>query len=134
LALERSNPLPPNARFWVDVAPADQPAFTAWLNRYRGAVQVVSSTRDPNNGWDWVLFETMAPLVWWEGPGLPTKATADVRSESDVKDIPHVESSAELLESLGKGALDVASGAGTKLAIGAVAILVAALALNRVLR
>lgn len=134
MAVERSNPLPPNARFWVDVSPADQPAFTAWLNSYHGAVKVVSSTRDSDNGWDWVLFETTAPLVWWQGPGFPTKATEDVRSESDVKDIPHVQSSGELLESLSNSALSAASSGTTKLAIGAVAILVAALALNRVLR
>lgn len=134
MALERSNPLPPNARYWVDVAPTDQPAFTAWLNAYRGAVKVVSTQRDADNGWDWVLFETVAPLVWWEGPGLPTKATADVRSESDVKQIPHVESSTEILENLGKAAASAAGATTTKLAVGAVVILVAVLALNRVMR
>jgi hypothetical protein len=134
VAVERSNPLPPNARYWVDVAPEDQPAFTAWLTVNRQAVKVVSSTRDSDNGWDWILFETTAPLVWWEGPGFPTKATADVHSESDVKDIPHVESSAELLESLGNSVASAASSGTTKLAIGAGAILVAAILLSRVMR
>lgn len=134
MTVERSNPLPPNARYWVDVAPTDQPAFTAWLNAYRGAVKVVTSQRDADNGWDWVLFETTAPLVWWQGPGLPTVATADVRSETDAKQIPHVESSEELLESLGKTAAAAAGATTTKLAIGAVAILVAVLLVNRVMR
>lgn len=134
MALERSNPLPPNARFWVDVSPADQPAFTAWLNSNRAAVKVVSSTRDSNNGWDWVLFETVAPLVWWEGPGFPTKAEADVKSEGDVKQIPHVQTSAELLEELGESAAAAAGSTTTKLAIAAGAILLAALLVNRVMR
>lgn len=134
MALERNNPLPPNARYWVDVAPADQPAFTAWLNSYRGAVKVLSSQRDGGNGWDWILFETVAPLVWWEGPGLPTKATDDVRSESDVKQIPTVESSAEMLDRLATTAAAAAGGGATKLAVAGVAILIGVIALNRVLR
>jgi hypothetical protein len=134
MALERSNPLPPNERLWVDVSPQDQPAFTAWLNANRNGVKVITSTRDASNGWDWVLFETVAPLVWWEGPGFPTKAPADVRSESDVKQIPHVETSEELLGRIGSGAAELAGGATTKLAIGAIAILLAAVVVTRVMR
>lgn len=134
MAVERQNPLPPNGRYWVDVSPQDQPAFTAWLNAYRTGVKVVSTTHDSNNGWDWVLFETTAPLVWWEGPGFPTIAPSDVASESDVKQIPHVETSEELLNRIGSGAAELAGGATTKLAIGAVAILFAVLVVSRVMR
>jgi hypothetical protein len=134
VALERSNPLPPNGRYWVDVSPQDQPAFAAWLNAYRKGVAVISTTHDASNGWDWVLFETTAPLVYWEGPGFPTIAPADVRSESDVKQIPHVETSEELLSRIGSGAAELAGGATTKLAIGAVAILLAAVLVTRVMR
>lgn len=134
MALERSNPLPPNARYWVQVSPADQPAFTAWLTAHRGAVVSRSTERDPDNGWDWVLFDVTAPLVWWEGPGFPTKAEADVRSESDVVQTPVVESAAAKLERLGDAAVSAAGDLTTKLAVAGVAILVAALVLNRVLR
>lgn len=115
MAVERSNPLPPNGRYWVDVSPEDQPAFTKWLTTYRGALHVVSTSRK-GDGWDWVLFETTAPLVFWEGPGFPTIAGRDVRSENDVKQIPHVESAEEMLGSLagqvGKGLVPIAIGLG----------------------
>lgn len=120
MALERNNPLPPDVRYWVDVAPADQAAFTAWLNRNRGAVGVVSSSRD-GNGWDWVLFETLAPLVWWEGPGYPTIAPAGALTETDVKSVPVVETP-ELATVIKQGALFLG------------ALVLAAVALNRVLR
>jgi hypothetical protein len=132
VAVERNNPLPPNARYWVDVSPADRTAFNAWLAANRSAVKVVSSSN--RDGWDWVLFEVVAPLVWWEGPGFPTKAEAAVKSESDVKQLPHVETTGELFENLGQSIGAAASGPTTKLAIGAVAILLAVVALNRVMR
>ncbi len=132
--MERANPLPPNARYWVDTSPADQTAFNAWLAMYRGAVKVVSTTRDPRSGWEWVLFEVTAPLVWWEGPGFPTKADATVQTESDVKQIPHVQSASEILDDLGQTVGEVAGGATTKIAIGAIAILVGVVLLNRVMR
>lgn len=134
MAVERNNPLPPNAAYWVHVPPADQPAFTAWLTAYRGAVKVRSTSRDADNGWDWVLFEVAAPLVWWEGPGLPTKADADVRSESDVVQVPVVESGVDKLERLGSAAASAAGDIGSKAAIAGVAVLVAIVVLNRVLR
>ena len=130
MAIERNNPLPPNAVYWVHVPPADQPAFTAWVAAYRGAVKVRTTQRDPDNGWDWVLFEVVAPLVWWEGPGLPTKAESDVKSESDVVQVPIVESAAAKLERLG----DSVVGGTSKLAAIGVAIVVAAVVLGRVLR
>lgn len=130
MAIERNNPLPPNAVYWVHVPPADQPAFTAWLAAYRGAVKVRTSQRDQDNGWDWVLFEVTAPLVWWEGPGLPTKAESDVRTESDVVQVPIVESATAKLERLG----DSVVGGSSKLAAAGIAILVAVVVLNRVLR
>lgn len=114
--------------------PADQPAFTAWLTAYKGAVKLRTSQRDPDNGWDWVLFEVAAPLVWWEGPGLPTKADADVRSESDVVQRPTIESGVEKLERLGSAAASAAGDITTKAAIAGVAILVAIVVLNRVMR
>jgi len=132
--MERHNPLPPNARYWVDTSPADQPAFNAWLSMNRGAVKVVSTTRDPKSGWEWVLFEVTAPLVWWDGPGYPTIADADVVRESDVKQIPHVQSASEILDELGESVSEVAGGATTKIAIGAIAILVGVVLLNRVMR
>ena len=134
MAIERNNPLPPNASYWVHVPPADQPAFTAWLTANRGAVKVRTSQRDPDNGWDWLLFDVTAPLVWWEGPGLPTKADADVRNESDVVQAPTVESATEKLERLGSAAASAAGDVGKGLAVAGVVILVAAVVLNRVLR
>lgn len=130
MALERNNPLPPNARYWVDVAPADQSAFTLWLNTNRQAVKVISTSRDADNGWDWVLFEVQAPLVWWAGPGLPTKADGDVRSENDVKQIPTVKSATDILDDIGSAAL----GGTGKLVAGGVAILLGLMVLNRVMR
>lgn len=130
MALERSNPLPPNARYWVHVPPADQPAFAAWIGAYKGAVKVRTTQRDPDNGWDWVLFEVVAPLVWWEGPGLPTKAESDVKSESDVVQVPVVESATAKLERLGESV----TGASSRLAVIGVAIVVAAVVLGRVMR
>lgn len=134
MALERNNPLPPNARYWVDVSPSDTPGFNAWLASYRNAVAVVSSKLDPSNGWTWVLFETTAPLVWWQGPGYPTRADATVQTEADVKTIPHVESASEQLAALGESVSAAASSGGTKLAIAGVSILLAAVLLTRVLR
>jgi len=132
VAVERNNPLPPNARYWVDVSPADQPAFNAWLAANRSAVKVLSSSN--RDGWDWLLFEVVAPLVWWEGPGFPTKADAAVKSETDVVQFPQVQSTGELFTELGESIGAVASGPTTKLAIGAIAILLAVVALNRVMR
>lgn len=93
MALERSNPLPPNQRYWVDVPPADQPSFDAWLTAYASAVAVVSAKLDPDNGWQWVLFDVTAPLVFWVGPGYPTIADPGVTTEEQVKQIPTVSSS-----------------------------------------
>jgi hypothetical protein len=97
-------------------------------------VKVRTSQRDPDNGWDWLLFDVTAPLVWWEGPGLPTKADADVRNESDVVQAPTVESATEKLERLGSAAASAAGDVGKGLAVAGVVILVAAVVLNRVLR
>lgn len=121
MAIERSNPLPPNVRYWVDVAPDDQPGFTAWLTRNRGAVGVVSSNRDGDSGWEWVLFETLAPLVWWEGPGYPTIAPPGALTETDVKTVPMPEAP-DPRELIRTAAFTVG------------AIVLAAVALNRVLR
>lgn len=121
MALERKNPLPPDVRYWVDVAPADQHAFSEWLASNRGAVGVVSTSRDGTSGWEWVLFETLAPLVWWEGPGYPTIAPAGALTETDVKTVPLPETpDAQSLIRTGVIALG--------------AIVLAAVALNRVLR
>lgn len=90
MALERANPLPPNQRYWVDVAPEDQPAFDGWLALNSAAVRVVSSSRDASSGWQWVLFDVTAPLVFWAGPGYPTIADPSVTRESQVKQIPAV--------------------------------------------
>lgn len=132
MAVERSNPLPPNARYWASVSPADQPAFNAWLTRNRGAVKVLSTSQ--RDGWDWLLFEVVAPLVWWEGPGFPEKADSTVKSERDVVQYPDVQSTGELFTELGEQIGAAASGPTTKLAIGAIAILLAVVALNRVMR
>lgn len=120
MALERANPLPPNARYWVDVPPGDQAAFSAWLTRNRGAVGVVSSSRD-SAGWEWVLFDTLAPLVFWEGPGYPTIAPPGTTRETDVKTVP-LPSAPEPSDVIKTVAWAVG------------AIVLAAVALNRVLR
>lgn len=111
MAVERANPLPPNRRYWVDVSPADRPAFEGWLAAYRHALRIVSTKRDAN-AWDWVLFEVTAPLVWWEGPGFPTIAGADVTSEDDVKQIPKVVTDPALLleQAAARAAAGVTSG------------------------
>lgn len=81
MALERRNPLPPNRLYYVDVPPDDQQDFADWLRRYKPAVKVRSTTREPmETGLLWdssdylekYIFEVTAPLVFWEGPGFPT--------------------------------------------------------------
>lgn len=120
MALERRNPLPPNVRYWVDVSPADYAAFDAWLSNNRDAVKVRSTNRG-DEGWQWVLFDVTAPLVLWEGPGYPTIAPPGTTSETDVKQVPMPE------------APDAGDLVHTALvAVGA--ILLAAVALNRLLR
>ena len=119
MALERRNPLPPNARYWVDLAPADQSAFDSWLRLNNGSVAVVSTSRD--DGWDFVMFDVKAPLVWWQGPGFPSIAPAGATRETDVKQIPVIETP-EAADVIRTGAI----------ALGA--IVLAAVALNRVLR
>lgn len=123
MAVERANPLPPNVRYWVDVSPEDRPAFTDWLNRNRGAVSVVATSR--SDGWDWVLFDVAAPLVVWEGPGFPTIAPPGAMSERDVKQIPTIET---------PDAGDVVDHMVTRALVGVGAILLAAVIVNRVLR
>jgi hypothetical protein len=91
MALERANPLPPG-RYWVDLSPDDKLAFNVWLTQNRGAVAVRAASRDDSSGWEWVLFEVTAPaMAFWNGPGYPTIAAADVTSERDVKQIPIIQ-------------------------------------------
>jgi hypothetical protein len=97
MALERANPLPPNQRYWVDVAPEDQPAFDAWLSLNAAAVHVVASKLDAGSGWQWVLFDVTAPLVFWAGPGYPTIADPGVTTEEQVKQVPRPDTGWALL-------------------------------------
>lgn len=87
MALERRNPLPV-ARYWVDVSPAEQPAFNAWVASSGGAV-AVRTTSQYSDGWTWFLFDVVSPVPW-NGPGFPTIATADVKSPADVITSPPV--------------------------------------------
>lgn len=88
MALERANPLPPNQHYWVDVSPEDAPAFDSWLQLNSAAVKVISTSRDASSGWQWVLFDVQAPLVFWAGPGYPTIADPSIKTETDAKQIP----------------------------------------------
>jgi hypothetical protein len=81
MAVERTNPLPPNRIYLVEVSPDSQEDFREWLSRYKGAVKVKSTTREPmETGLLWdssdyldkYIFEVTAPLVFWDGPGFPT--------------------------------------------------------------
>lgn len=92
--LERRNPLPPGT-YWVTVPVAWARRWTAWLDRNRARVRVLS-TRElkeqvphpehlgPEHAMrvaavDY-LFTASAP-VNWEGPGIPTKATPQTKLE-----------------------------------------------------
>jgi hypothetical protein len=120
--MERANPLPPNQRYWVDVAPGDALAFDAWLALNRGSVGVerVSAGDD---GWQWILFRVNAPLVWWAGPGYPTIARDDEFTEADVKRVPTPE-----------GPQEVFAGAVAEIAPWAVLAFVCAVVARRLLR
>ena len=87
MAVERRSPLPV-ARYWVDVSPAEQPAFNAWVLGSAGAV-AVRTTSQYNDGWTWFLFDVVSPVPW-NGPGFPTIATPDVKTPADVITSPPV--------------------------------------------
>jgi hypothetical protein len=87
MAVERRSPLPV-ARYWVDVSPADQPAFNAWVASGAGAI-AVRTTSAYNDGWTWYLFDVLSPVPW-QGPGFPTIATPDVKTPADVITSPPV--------------------------------------------
>lgn len=124
MALERANPLPPGQRYWVDVPPEDQAVFDTWLSFYAPALDVVATTRDGESGWQWVLFDVTAPLVFWTGPGLPTIAPAGTTQETQVKQVPVVETDpSALLGNFAKQAL-----------VPVAAIAVAAIVLTRLLK
>jgi|SRR5262245_7424249 len=93
MAVERANPLP-QGRYWVDLSPDDLLPFNVWLGQNKGSVAVRASSKSATDGWEWVLFDVVAPaMVFWNGPGYPTIAPADATSERDVKQIPIVQGS-----------------------------------------
>lgn len=100
MAVERRNPLPPNQFYWVDVGPEDAIAFGTWLNQYKDQVRV-RARRSGADGWEWVSFETVAPLVWWNGPGFPTIGEAG-QTEDDVKQVPRAPSSGDVAAGLAR--------------------------------
>lgn len=78
MAIERRNPVPPGW-YWQDIFRKDAPGFNDWLRRHKGKVFVrKTTTGEPM----WVLFEVRTPVVW-EGPGLPTIADKEERTELD---------------------------------------------------
>jgi hypothetical protein len=94
MAVERQNPLPSNRYYWVDVGPEDAVKFGTWLNHYKEQV-VVRGRQGGANGWEWVLFEVTAPLVWWDGPGFPSIGREGLR-EHEVKQVPSAPSSGDV--------------------------------------
>lgn len=121
MAVERNNPLPPNRVYLVNVEPDDQQDFDDWLRRYKGAVKVRSTTREPMETgvlWDSdeylnkYIFEVVAPLVFWEGPGFPTKGEETVEYENYKgvisgkvgQDIYKADAESEGMKTLKKGA------------------------------
>lgn len=84
--LQRQNPLPPG-RYWIDVFEKDAAAFRAWLERSPGVRVQTTQHFDESPARDWYLFDVTAPTSW-EGPGLPTIATADVKSSEDTVQRP----------------------------------------------
>lgn len=93
MTIERRNPLPVG-RYWVDVIGDDAiRKFDGWLVQHSFTVHVEKTQHDdgsilmgrpPSN---WVLFSVESPTKW-EGPGLPTVASPDVRSKDDTVQKP----------------------------------------------
>ena len=100
MAVERRNPLPPNQYYWVDVGPEDAIPFATWLNQYKDQVRV-RARKGGADGWEWVSFETTAPLVWWNGPGFPTIGE-EGQTEDDVKQVPRAPSSGDVAAGLAR--------------------------------
>jgi hypothetical protein len=120
-ALERRNPLPPG-RYWVDVPDPKAAAFEAWRSR-NGASIIVEATerREGDVPVTWTLFRTTAPVPW-EGPGIPTIATADVKSAEDTAQRPAPEP--DPLTKIPNPADFVPSSRTIALAVGGVALVV----------
>lgn len=92
--LERKNPLP-IGRYWVDVFEKQFAAFDAWLEKNRDKTDVITQENFEGGGLPfdrkndfpprrWYLFEVLEP-VRWEGPGLPTIATPNVKNSQDTE-------------------------------------------------
>jgi len=94
--LERRNPLPPG-RYWQDIFKPQFSAFDNWLVRNRDHLDVLTTEHFDAPGIEitdpagfgtterqWILFRVIEP-VKWEGPGLPTIATDDIRSSGDTE-------------------------------------------------
>lgn len=118
MAVERRDPLPPG-RYWVDIPPKDVLAFNVWKNTHRDAVRV-QRVSTGSNGWEWHLFEVLAPTPWG-GWGFPNIAGADVEGPESVYQVPVVEQPDP--EAIFTKALWAVGG-----------IVLAAVALNRVLK
>ncbi len=112
-AIERANPLPVGT-YWVDVFRKDWPAWGAWVSantipKWVTMIVVENhlSVLSPDESRIWVLFKVNVPgVVMWQGPGLPTIATADVRTSDDTVQKPSV-SDMTLSELLGVKLPDV---------------------------
>lgn len=118
MAVERSNPLPVG-RYWVDIPPSDTLSFNIWKQTHRDLVKVRAVSTGAN-GWEWHLFDVLSPVLW--GPwGFPNIADEGVDGPEDVYKVPHVEQpdSVAMIE---------------RALWGAGAILLAAVALNRLLK
>lgn len=93
MALERRNPLPPG-RYWQDILLGKQPMFEIWLRKYKGTVILEERTENPNadnieSSTTTFLFRTTAPVQWdQKNWGYPTKAGANVQTQSDTVDKP----------------------------------------------
>jgi hypothetical protein len=97
--IERRNPLPPG-RYWVDVFPPHLDTFAAWLKTHGptsgggdGSVTVeeTETFEGASDGSmpprDFYIFDVSAP-VNWEGPGLPTVATPNIKASDDTVQKP----------------------------------------------
>ncbi len=101
--LERQNPLPPG-RYWQDIFPKQFDAFDGWLAKNRDHLDLLADewfvegadkpgTRGEVKGNPllvperrWILFRVIEP-VKWEGPGLATIATDDIRASTNTEPV-----------------------------------------------
>lgn len=141
MAIERRDPLP-KGRYWIFLLEGEDPQWQAWVRAHASTVRVrvterkerlesytpaIFSTRPDlsiimEDGGTWVLFDVLAPTPW-VGLGFPTIVdNPEIASSSQVEQAPPPEPELKPGDVIRTAAFAVG------------AIVLAAVALNRVLR